>query len=77
MQLGARNANYLQARTSNDAPKCGQMHRLAASPYAYLYAQPLRRAGGCVDRASGGIVAVRARQDIWAKRSLPGRASPN
>jgi hypothetical protein len=40
MQLGASNANYLQSGLLIDAPKCGQMHRLAASLYAHLYAHP-------------------------------------
>ena len=38
MQLNARSANYLQSVLFDDAPKCGQMHPLAASLYAHLYA---------------------------------------
>jgi hypothetical protein len=39
VRLGARNANYLQSALFGDAPKCGEMHPVAASLYAHLYAQ--------------------------------------
>jgi hypothetical protein len=40
MQLGAIWANYLQAATFNEAPRCAKMHLLAARLYAHLYARP-------------------------------------
>jgi hypothetical protein len=42
-QLGARNANYLQAPTFTDPPKYSKKHPVAPSLYAHPYAQQARQ----------------------------------